>query len=104
MLNTMVCENCTNILNNFKKVCCNCNFVRKYRDKTGNVYFVKKSDFTKMFTVFVISTRNNKETEYDKASRHYSYAEAQSELNAMARERRWKVYDTIVFENRSAVG
>lgn len=95
MLNTMVCENCTNILNNFNKVCGNCNFVRKYKDKSGNVYYVGKEKFTNKYTVYIINARNNKETKYERASFHFSYAEAQSELNAMARERKWRVYEEV---------
>lgn len=95
MLNTMVCENCTNILSNFKRVCDKCNFIRKYLDKAGNMYFVKRGNFIKQYTVFVVFAKNKKEAEYEKARYHFSFAEAQSELNAMARDRKWRVYDNI---------
>lgn len=95
MINTMVCENCTNILSNFKKVCNRCNFARCYTDRYGNIYFIRPGNFTKKFRVFFLDSRTKKQVEYDKAMYHFSFAEAQSELNALARERKWRVYDGI---------
>ena len=95
MINTKVCGNCTYILGNFKKVCNNCNFTRCYTDRYGNIYFIRPGVLTKKFKTFYVDSRTQKQVEYDKAMYHFSFAEAQSELNAMARERKWRVYDGI---------
>ena len=95
MLNTMVCENCINILSNFKKVCNKCNFTRCYIDKFGNIYFIRPGNYTKKFKTFCVDSKTKKQTEYDKSTFHFSFADAQSELNRLARERKWKVYDGI---------
>lgn len=95
MINTMVCEDCTNILSNFKRVCTKCNFTRCYVDRYGNIYFIRPGNFIKKFKVFYVDARTKKQHEYDKALFHFSFAEAQSELNRIARERKWRVYDGI---------
>lgn len=95
MINTMVCDNCINILSNFKKVCRNCNFIRCYCDRVGNVYFIQQGKFTKGFRIFFINSKTRKAAEWEKASYHFSFAEAQTELNAVAKARKWHVYDGI---------
>jgi len=95
MVNTMVCGNCTYILSDFKKVCSKCNFTRCYIDRFGNIYFIRQGRFTSKFKTFYVDSRTEKQVEYDKATYHFSFAEAQSELNAIAREKKWRVYDGV---------
>jgi len=95
MINTMVCDNCTYILNNFKKVCTKCNFTRCYTDRHGNIYFIRPGNFTKKFRIFYFDSNTKKQFDYAKAMYYFSFAEAQSELNRLARERKWRVYDGV---------
>ena len=95
MINTMVCDDCTYILSNFKKVCGKCKFTRCYADRHGNIYFVRPGNFTKKFKTFYVDSRTKKQIEYEKALFHFSFAEAQSELNKLAKERNWRVYEGI---------
>lgn len=96
MINTMVCEKCTNILANFKRMCKNCNFVRRYRDRWGNVYFVRQELFTKKFAIFMICSKQQKQIKYDKLAEYFSFAEAQSELNSKARQNKWRIYEDVL--------
>ena len=93
MINTMVCGKCTHILSDFKKVCNKCNFTRCYIDRLGNIYFVRPGLFTKKFRVFYLDSRTRKQYECEKTLYYYSFADAQSELNALARAHNWRVYE-----------
>lgn len=93
MVNTMLCENCTFILNNFKNVCGKCDFARCYQDRNGNVYFIRPGKTTKKFKIFFVRQCSKKQYEYENALYYFTFAEAQSELNSIAIKNKWKVYE-----------
>lgn len=92
MCKTMVCDRCTYILGDFKKVCRDCKFLKCYVDGRGTVYFVRPGIVDKGFKTYYIKSGDRKPREYEKHSFQHSFAEAQSALNATARERKWAVY------------
>ena len=95
MHKTYVCERCTFILSNFRKVCKNCSFVKCYFDKRGTIYFIRPGIRQKGFRTYFLRQGDEKQCEYDKLSIQPSFAEAQSALNAVAREKKWSVYDGV---------
>lgn len=93
MCKTMVCDRCTYILSDFKKVCRNCCFLKCYIDSRGTIYFVRPGIVHKGFKTYYIKSGDRKPREYEKHSFQHSFAEAQSALNATARERKWLVFN-----------
>lgn len=93
MCETSVCDKCTYILSNFKRVCRNCSFLKCYTDKRGNIYFVRPGIRHEGFKTYFVRLDDKKQYEYDKHTFQFSFAEAQSALNTTARERKWAVYN-----------
>lgn len=92
MCKTMVCDRCTYILSDFNKVCRDCCFLKCYVDSRGIIYFVRSGIMHKGFKTYYTKSGDRKSREYEKHLFQRSFAEAQSALNATARERKWSVF------------
>lgn len=93
MCKTMVCDKCTYILSDFKRVCKNCGFLKCYVDSRGTVYFVRPDVSRKGFKTYFVKPGDKKQRDYIKHRFQFSFAEAQTALNVTARGRKWAVYD-----------
>ena len=103
MSRTNLCDSCIYILSNFKKVCKECSFLKCYIDRYGTIYFVRPGINHPGFKTYFIRPGDKKHYAYERLSFQFSFAEAQSNLNSIAKERKWKVYNGVSPAEWSAV-
>lgn len=73
-----------------KNVCSDCDFVKKFTDERGWIYFVRKGIGDTVYKAFYKKPDSNKEKGCIMVKWQPSFTHAQIDLNVLAKKKNWK--------------